>query len=509
MTTGVAYGGGVYFALKSDTFHDLFTEYIPYGEEAVLYLEERAFQRQFPRSAKDSAEAMPSDERKVMIPGKAGVSWKESPESDVTKTGKHNSAISTNEAEKDVEPPAPKAMVVDKAKETAAKEKDVSKAKSSANDTPSVSTSVPELLKLEKVKDTELQKLVDIFNDLFTSIDQSGEAVKYDSTLKSLKESIGRVAAQVSTLKTDAAAAAEEEIKAAHTSFDQSAKELLRRIDEVRSEDAAQFREEFESVREQLSETYQNKLQTELSRVQEVAEQRLRNELVEQAIEMNRKLVNEIEDLVEKERNGRLSSIAQLSANVAELEKLTLGWNEVIDSNLKTQQLQVAIDAVKAAIENSEVPRPFVRELAAVKELSDSDPVVIAAIGTINPQAYQHGIPSSTQIIDRFRRVANEVRKASLLPENAGITSHAASVVLSKVMFRKEGSVSGDDVESVLSRTANLLEEGNFDEAAREVNSLTGWAKMLSKDWLADVRKVLEVRQALDVRINFFFPFTL
>ena len=32
-----------------------------------------------------------------------------------------------------------------------------------------------------------------------------------------------------------------------------------------------------------------------------------------------------------------------------------------------------------------------------------------------------------------------------------------------------------------------------------------GWAKILSKDWLSDVRRVLEVKQALEVRLG---PFT-
>jgi len=135
----------------------------------------------------------------------------------------------------------------------------------------------------------------------------------------------------------------------------------------------------------------------------------------------------------------------------------------------------------------------------AVKELASDDPVVAAAIASINPTAYQRGIPSLAQIVDRFRRVANEVRKASLLPEDAGIASHAASFLLSKFMFKKPGLADGDGVESILTRTENYLEEGNLDEAAREMNTLQGWAKLLSKDWLADVRRVLEVRQALEV----------
>jgi len=66
-------------------------------------------------------------------------------------------------------------------------------------------------------------------------------------------------------------------------------------------------------------------------------------------------------------------------------------------------------------------------------------------------------------------------------------------------LFKKKGMTTGDDVESVLTRTETLLEEGNLDEAAREMNALEGWAKTLSWDWLGECRRVLEVRQALEV----------
>jgi mitofilin len=88
-----------------------------------------------------------------------------------------------------------------------------------------------------------------------------------------------------------------------------------------------------------------------------------------------------------------------------------------------------------------------------------------------------------------------------LLPEDAGVASHAASLVLSKVMFKKDAVSEGDDVESILVRTESLLQQGDIDAAAREMNTLQGWAKILSKDWLGDVRRVLEVKQALEVSI--------
>jgi mitofilin len=175
----------------------------------------------------------------------------------------------------------------------------------------------------------------------------------------------------------------------------------------------------------------------------------------------------------------------------------------VVDSTLRTQHLQVAVEAVRALLEGAHGPVPFTAQLAALKELAVANPLVDTAIASVSPIAYQRGIPTIGQLIDRFRRVSTEVRKAALLPEHAGVVSHATSLLLSKFMFRKGGLPVGEDAESVLTRAEMLLEEGNLEDAVREVNSLTGWAKTLSRDWLGEARRVLEVQQALDVSFTF------
>ncbi|KAJ5156708.1 Small GTPase superfamily Rab type [Penicillium capsulatum] len=519
LTSGLAYGGSIFLALKSDNFHDFFTEYIPYGEECVLYFEERDFYRRFPNASRHSNRivAAPRDEgNPVTIPSKSGLSWKVSHEedagSDVSKSGPHMSAKAhEGQTKSATAKPEERDAAVHKAKEDkAAKSASKKGEKPAAKDEtkqvsldqprqPAVPDQTIQLLQMKDGDEAVVQELVKTFNDMVTVISADENASKYSAPVAKAKEELFKIGEKISAIRSEARGAAEEEIKKVHETFDESARELLRRVEETRASDLAQFREEFEAEREKLAAAYQEKIKTELVRAQELSEQRLKNELVEQAIELNRKYVHEVKDLVEREREGRLSKLNELTSNIAELEKLTSGWSTVIDTNLKTQQLQVAVDAVRSVLERSETPRPFIRELVAVKELSAEDPVVEAAIASINPTAYQRGIPSTAQIMERFRRVAGEVRKASLLPEDAGIASHAASMVLSKVMFKKDALANGNDVESILVRTENWLEEGNVDAAAREMNGLQGWAKILSKDWLGDVRRVLEVKQALEV----------
>ncbi|MCJ1402783.1 Formation of crista junctions protein 1 [Xylographa trunciseda] len=586
--TGLSFAGGVWYSLVSDNFHDFFTEYIPFGEDAVLYFEEREFRRRFPRATSPTNRpTVPRDTgHKITIPSKSGLSWKvsedESVGSDLGKKGRHMSALEENKPSPSVEhaqtapadvTSAEKTKAVEAAKKDApsasavtpsatkanppqtppkvenpskpeaapktdfsppagssakseippkvepapnpltpsaqsskkeptnAKESSKVPIKSPEVDEPSVFVPITRIdaLKINNADEPLVQDLVKILNDIITVVNADNSNGKFNSTMSKAKSELAGVGKRILDLKAAERVTAEQKIKATQGEFDKAAKELVRRLEDEMRDQEARWKDEFESEREKISQSYEDRLNSEVQRAKQISEMRVRNQLLEQAITLKKQFTTDVKDRVETERDGRLSKLSELASSVNELESLTTDWNSVIDANLKTQHLQVAVEAVRAGLEQADRPRPFIKELAVLKEIAADDPVVNSAIASINPTAYQLGVPTSAQLIDRFRRVASEVRKASLLPEDAGLASHAASVVLSRVLFKKQGRAVGDDVESVLTRTETLLEEGNLDEAAREMNTLTGWAKTLSGDWLGEVRRTLEVRQALDV----------
>ncbi|KAJ3551504.1 hypothetical protein NPX13_g11345 [Xylaria arbuscula] len=352
------------------------------------------------------------------------------------------------------------------------------------------------------VKDADepvIQELVKMLNDIITVVNADNADERFSSTIHQAKSKLSRVGSQIRDIKAAAEKNAAAEVESKVKEFENAANELVSRVEKTMAAQESQWRVEFEEEMKRIQATYDSRLQTEIEQQKRVNEAKSKNELLEQAVQLKRQFVDDVRKQVEVEREGRLGKLDQLSSAIKELEQLTTGWNDVVDTNLRTQQLHVAVEAVRASLSDAEHPRPFVRELIALKEISGDDAVVNAAIGSINPSAYQRGIATSSQLIDRFRRVASEVRKASLLPEDAGVASHASSWMLSKVMFKKQGLAAGDDVESILTRTQTYLEEGNLDAAAREMNGLQGWAKTLSRDWLAEVRKALEVQQALEV----------
>ncbi|KAF2255147.1 hypothetical protein BU26DRAFT_514922 [Trematosphaeria pertusa] len=521
----LGYAGGVWYSLVSDNFHDFFTEYIPFGEDAVAYFEEREFRKRFPgRAGQPRLHPQVRGENKVTIPGKSGLTSRVADHdgSDLAAKGPHVSAVDANpQSGPPAQTAAPKVGSDDPATGEPKKDRVDEKPTESASHhllpkdekkpEPAKETKAPaaapaqpimpiDHLNVPQAGEPVVQDVVKIVNDIITVINADpSRASKYDSTLEKAKSDLGKVVSDINLLKENLRKSAEEKIKAAHSEFDAAAKELVQRLDHQMQAQETHWKEEYENERERLAQSYRERLQAELDAAKKVYEQKLKNELLEQSISLQRSFASSVRDQVEAERDGRLGKLNELSSSVHELEELTAEWNSVVDANLKTQHLVVAVEAVKAALENQITPRPFITELAALKEIAADDPVVSAAVASINPAAYQRGIPNSAQLIDRFRRVAQEVRKAALLPEDAGVASHLASLAMSKVLFRKSGLAVGQDVEAVLARTEVLLEEGDLDAAAREMNGLQGWAKVLSKDWLSECRRVLEVRQALDV----------
>lgn len=560
----MAFGGGLYYSRTNDNFHDFFTEYVPYGERAVLYLEELDFRKRFPTIASQQRTSGARDpDGTVKIPAQSGASWRvadtQAPvkressavndAKNVTAVEKPKEAAVVSKTLVATEPkPEPVPVAAVEAAEPANKSKSKPKRKASVSSAPAAAVEEPMIpaqlaapvvaapavndfkppevdepsrwppaspidpLAVPDATEPVVQDLVHMLNDIITVINADGANDRYGSTIGKAKQEASQLGKKIKAMKTAVEEEAAKKVQENIDRIEANANELIQRIESHMAAQEQRWRQEFEEEMVRVHEVFGERVKTMTEREKEIAEQKLENSLLQQAVGLQKKFKNEIRQHVESEREGRLGQLEALSNAVKELDSLTSGWSDAIWETKRTQQMHVAVEAVRASLESGAsstgiaAPRPFIRELVALKEMAAGDPVVDAAIASINPSAYQYGIPTQAELIDRFRRVAGEVRKAALLPADAGVASHASSLVLSKIMFRKkaghQGSAvdpDGNDVESVLARAQTFLEEGDLDGAAREVNGLQGWAKTLSRDWLGEVRKVLEVQQALDV----------
>lgn len=527
---GASFAGGVYYSLRSDNFHDFFTEYIPFGEETVLYFEDREFRKRFPHAL--TSVGLKSEGSKVTIPQRSGATWKiHEPEvnapkiTDLGTVGPHVKSVGPKakelpktplkeekKEEPTVAPPGPiqpktvderpipspsgPAMVEAAQKKAAATRTNKDTVLLAHLEVPL--RQIPPL-ELSHDSDPAVKDLARAVNSIIDLASDPKDASTLHSALSSAKAELERLNELITNNRKKTEEIVSLKLHEQELEFAKVAQGILSRVDQEAEQIGQHYQEEIERIKEHIADAYREKLHTELERTAQVADQRTQNELLEQAIEMKRRFIQEIKSRVEEERDGRLGKLNELADTVKELEAVTSTWAGVVESSFKTQQLHAAVEAIRDVINDPSQPRPFIRELAALKEVADEDEVVRATIASINPRAYQRGVSSHAQLTDRFRRLREEVRKAALLPEDAGVAGHASSWLLSKLLFRKSGLAIGEDVESILTRTETFLEEGDLDSAAREVNQLQGWSKALARDWLREARLLLEVKQAIDV----------
>lgn len=234
---------------------------------------------------------------------------------------------------------------------------------------------------------------------------------------------------------------------------------------------------------------------------------RLKEEVIAQGIELQRRWIREIKVRVEEERGGRLAKLDDLATNVKRLERVTLDNSSYIDENVHLHSLWSALRSISSATVESSRRRPFRDELRILHSIAQKreDGVMAAAVETLESSTIPDvGVDSLSDLTAWFHTsVSPSIESASLVPDQgASVLSHVASAVLSKLRFKPKGFVEGSDVLSVLARAEyHLDEKKDLDSAARELNQLTGWPKLLVRDWLDAARARLEVQQALEVRL--------
>lgn len=330
----------------------------------------------------------------------------------------------------------------------------------------------------------------------------SGATAK--GVLESAQIDLQRLGKRLESVKAEEAKRVEkslaEQAKKYNDQLDKHEKEAASKIDAKDTD----WKQQFEQERKRQVEEYQQKLSKELETQSEIINERLREEVIAQGIELQRRWMRDIKARVEEERGGRLARLDELASDLKNLERVTLDNSSALDENVSVHTLWAALRAVASAIDGNE-KRPFRDQLRALRNTPKAreDPVIVAALEVLDSTtAPDEGVESLSTLNEWFlRKVAPRVRSVALVPENAGILSHLASAALSPLLFHKRGLVDGDDVPSVLARAEYHLDRKDLDDAARELNQLKGWPKILVEDWLNAARRRLEAQQALDVSI--------
>ncbi|KAJ3347090.1 Formation of crista junctions protein 1 [Entophlyctis luteolus] len=203
-----------------------------------------------------------------------------------------------------------------------------------------------------------------------------------------------------------------------------------------------------------------------------------------------------IKQLVDAERDGRLAKLDHLAMKMKFLEGIVINNGEYVEKMQAVQRIFAALQVVAAKVESG---GSFKKELALLKKYGEEDVLVSSALEAVDDKVAATGIISLDELRHDFGSLSNKLRRIQLMPEQGGPIAYSVSYLLSFLIFPKHGFVAGSDTESVLARTNFYLSHGDLESAAREINQLPGWSKVLAHDWLKEARAHLEVKQALEI----------
>ena len=303
-----------------------------------------------------------------------------------------------------------------------------------------------------------------------------------------------QLAKQAKQFEEEIAAKAEQ----AANALDKRDKDWAKKLDAIQAEQTAQFK---------------GRLNKELETQSSIINERLREEVLAQGIELQRKWSREIKAKVEQERAGRLARLDELATELHRLEAVSLENAKTLDDNVDMHALSAALRQLRTAIDggaiageeaNAYVRRTFTKELDMLRGTAKAkdNALIGAAIAAIDQTGTpRDGVESEPTLAEWFtNRLAPRLRSVALLPDQgAGVLSYLTSMALSPLLFSRKGLVPGSDVASTVARAEWYLDHKDLDSAARELNQLRGWAKVLASDWLEEARKRLEVDQALQL----------
>ncbi|GFW46643.1 hypothetical protein TNCV_1937121 [Trichonephila clavipes] len=262
-----------------------------------------------------------------------------------------------------------------------------------------------------------------------------------------------------------------------------------------------------------LKEQFENELRQQLLRQAAAHADHIQEVLKVQEQELERKFSL---DLEEKLLHQKGVFISEVSGNMARLKGILAflkAKSEFDKASKKAQALWLACQSMsfKISEDNDGNPSPLGKDIAAVKIAADEDSEFIGAVlAGIPVEAVDRGVYNNEVLKQRFLDVKKVCRKVALINENNDslyqyMLSYLQSfLILDAVSIPKEeleGKVAVDPSEwntfDILSRVSYCLKINDLEQALRYANQLKGEPRIVAKDWMNEVKLLLETQQAV------------
>ncbi|OBA16977.1 putative mitochondrial protein [Metschnikowia bicuspidata var. bicuspidata NRRL YB-4993] len=349
--------------------------------------------------------------------------------------------------------------------------------------------------------DDSVKATIRSFNEMLELLDGSNLGPKKDAMVKKISENISALSQKLAALNNSFEKELETRLKDTKT-------QLLTSHTQKELELTQTLLDQYSQEKSILEKKYKERLSSEVTAAEKALSQAAINAITMVRIEQTKRFEKMVKKKIDEERNGRLKNLDALSSRLEEVEKFALGLEQQVSSIKSKTFIQRASAKLKSLLTQTpeDAPAqsftPFVDNLQTVSSKA-SDEVITLALDELKPllkNESTQSILTVPQLLTAWEQLTPELRSASLLPPNAGLLGHMASIFFSKLLMPVKGAKpDGKDIESVIGRVEQSLVRGELDSAVEEVANLKGWTRKLADDWVREGRKRLEAEFLIDL----------
>lgn len=199
----------------------------------------------------------------------------------------------------------------------------------------------------------------------------------------------------------------------------------------------------------------------------------------------------------------KVQKLEALAKTVSDLE-LALHSSTVYKSGSRQAHRMSA--AALALIDKLESSEPAGAAVAALESVSESNPVINAAIGALPDTVASSGVATLQELQTTFEEnVHPKCRQAAMIPEGqGGLEGQLMGMIFSSLRFPPGPDDAApesqkDDAEYVLARARRHVQLGELEQAVQEMGKLKGQASFTARDWTDQAKARVAVEQALKV----------
>lgn len=349
--------------------------------------------------------------------------------------------------------------------------------------------------------DSSVQATIDSFNDLLGLLDGSNLGRNKSALVKKISDNITALSTKLATLSESFEQELQKKLK-------ESEVKLLTVHTKKELDLTQSMLDQFNVEKANLEKKYQERIAIEVDAVKRAISQAAVNATTMVRIEQTKQFESSIKELVDEERNGRLKNLDAINSRLEKLESIAIDMEKQVSATGSKSSIKQAVSNLRSLLFNTSETaaaknfKPYVEKLQ-LSTTKSNDEVIALAVEELKPllnKESSQSILTTPQLLSAWEQLTPELRSASLLPPNAGLLGHLASIFFSKLLMPVKGAKpDGRDIESVIGRVQQSLSRGELDTAVEEVANLKGWTRQLADDWVREGRKRLEAEFLVDL----------